>query len=184
MKLKSPQPPSSPLNEASVMELYIFWYHQSFDRKEWVPKPHKNDNFAEHNPHYQSFKYGSGPFLYTYLILNDNPTYPCNISIFNERISLHFCSLLMLGSCHSDRALIVEIEVEYRKIFVVFFICCEMYFGSPSRYRKGEVISVKLLESNIYFFSIQQKTKKVNKHFKIWRQSQNSMTCQNDIIHT
>jgi hypothetical protein len=72
---------------------------------------------------------------------------------------------LVCGSCHLDRALNVEIGVEYRKIFVVVFssFCCEMYFGAPSRYRKGWVISIKLI---ILLFD-PAKNKKVNKHFKI-----------------
>ena len=47
------------------------------------------------------------------------------------------------GSCHLDRALNVGIVVEYRKIFIVFLCCCEMYLVALSRYRKGWGISLK-----------------------------------------
>ena len=45
------------------------------------------------------------------------------------------------------------------------FCCCAFLmllwnvFWAPSRYRKGWVISVKILQSNLSFFLIQQKTK-------------------------
>ena len=77
----------------------------------------------------------------------------------------------------------VDVSVEYRKIFIVLFCCCEMYFGAPSKTRKGWVISLKNLHSNSSFFSIQQKNKKVKKHFDIqWREFQNLTTFPNDIL--
>ena len=94
---------------------------------------------------------------------------------------------LMCGSFHLDMALNVEIGVEYKMIFVVVFFkwCFEMYFGAPSRYRKGCVISIKILQSNSTFLSCNPaKNKRVNKHFKIWCQFQNSTSHPNDMIHT
>ena len=44
----------------------------------------------------------------------------------------------MCGSIHSGRVLNFEIGVECRKILIVvlFYCCCEMYFGAISRYGK------------------------------------------------
>ena len=55
----------------------------------------------------------------------------------------------MCGSFHLDRALNVEIGVEYQMIFVFVFFqcCCETHFGASSRLRKGWVISL----SNLYY---------------------------------
>ena len=47
-----------------------------------------------------------------------------------------------------------------------------MHFGAPSTPIKGWVISLQNLQSNSVFFSIEQKNKEVNKHFKIPRQFQ------------
>ena len=88
------------------------------------------------------------------------------------------------GSCHLDRALNVEIIERFP--LLCFLCCCEMYLEALSRYRKGWVISLKNLQSNSSFFSINQKTKnkKVNKHINIQHQFQNSTTCPNDMNHT
>ena len=91
-----------------------------------------------------------------------------NSSKMSNKSELHYC--LMCGSCHFDRALNVEISIEYWMIFV-FLICCETHFGAYLRYRKGWVIS--FLNNSSFFFD-QGVNKKVNKHskfgtnFKIW----------------
>ena len=49
---------------------------------------------------------------------------------------------LMSGSCHLDRALIVEIGVEYQIFVIVIFFNCGrvLQFGVHSRYYKGALI--------------------------------------------
>ena len=51
---------------------------------------------------------------------------------------------LMRGSCHLDRVSNVEIDVEYRMIFVVAFfnVAVKTHFMAPSRLRKGWMISI------------------------------------------
>ena len=65
--------------------------------------------------------------------------------------------MLMHGSCHLDRLLNVEIGVEFQiNLVPVFFkFCCEMHFGTSSRSRKGLVISLQKLQSNLSFFLVQ-----------------------------
>ena len=56
-------------------------------------------------------------------------------SLINQMLNSENFQTLMHRSCHLDRALNIDIGVEYWKIFVVVFssCCCEVYFGAPSR---------------------------------------------------
>ena len=59
-----------------------------------------------------------------------------------------------------------------------------MNFWAPSRFRKGWLILFQDKHSDLTLFLVQQKTKKVNKHFEIGRQFHDSTTCQNEMMHT
>ena len=92
-----------------------------------------------------------------------------NDGALSENLSLiSIKAVIMSGSCHLGRALNVEIVAEYQMIFVLYFFlsCFQLNFWAPSRFRKGWVILLQNLQSNLSFFSIQQKTNK-QKYFDI-----------------
>ena len=92
----------------------------------------------------------------------------------------------MSGSCHLDRVLNVEIGVEYRMIFglVFSYIAAKHILGRLQGLEKVGWFYYQNQTSQQFVVCFDPaENKKVNKHFNIWRQFQNSTICRNDMMH-